>query len=58
MSVFSVLLIEVIGPEKFKSSLGFVTVIHGTSIAVFFPIAGIYQTKGCFCAFFKIHMLR
>jgi hypothetical protein len=40
MSVFSVILIEVIGPEKFKSCLGFVTVVHGTSIAVFFPIAG------------------
>ena len=32
---------EVIGLEKFKSSLGFGMLIHGTAQAIFFPVAGI-----------------
>ncbi|XP_045200512.2 monocarboxylate transporter 12-like [Mercenaria mercenaria] len=55
MSVYAVLLMEVIGPEKFKSSLGFGTLVHGTSIAVFFPIAGLLRDiTGSYVASFHL----
>jgi hypothetical protein len=41
MSLFGVVLMEVIGPEKFKSSLGFGQLVHGATIAIFFPVTGI-----------------
>lgn len=40
MSMFAVFLMDIIGAEYFKKSLGFVTVVHGASIAVVFPIGG------------------
>ncbi|XP_045200121.2 uncharacterized protein LOC123554208 [Mercenaria mercenaria] len=55
MSVYAVLLMEVIGPEKFKSSLGFGTLVHGTSIAVFFPVAGLLRdVTGSYVATFHL----
>lgn len=39
-AMFSTILIDVIGMGKFQSSLGFVTLVHGISIAIFFPISG------------------
>ena len=39
-SMYAVILIECIGQEKFQSSLGFVTMVHGFSIAIFFPVSG------------------
>ena len=41
-STYATILIEFIGLGKFQSSLGFVTLIHGVSIAIFFPICGMY----------------
>ena len=41
--MFATILIECIGLEKFQSSLGFTTLIHGVSIAIFFPVAGKYK---------------
>lgn len=55
MSIYAVLLMDVIGPEKFKSSLGFGTLVHGTSIAVFFPIAGLLRdATGSYVASFHL----
>lgn len=55
LSMYAVLLMEVIGPEKFKSSLGFGTLVHGTSIAVFFPVAGgLRDVTGSYVASFHL----
>ncbi|XP_045175751.2 uncharacterized protein LOC123536544 isoform X2 [Mercenaria mercenaria] len=39
-SLHPVILLEVMGPEKFKSSLGFGTLVSGASSAIFFPVTG------------------
>ena len=40
LSMFATILIDCVGIEKFSSSLGFVALVHGTSRAVFFYLAG------------------
>ena len=40
MSMFAVYLMDVIGAEYFKKSLGFIAVVHGASIAIVFPVGG------------------
>lgn len=52
--MYAVVLMDVIGPEKFKSSLGFGTLVHGTSIAVFFPIAGMVRK---YCNLLQLHVV-
>ena len=44
-SMYPTILIDCIGLERFQSSLGFVTLVHGISIAVFFPISGMCTCK-------------
>ena len=39
-SMYATILIDTIGLDKFQSSLGFVSVIHGLSIGTIFPISG------------------
>lgn len=39
-AMFATILIDIIGMAKFQSSLGFVTLVHGMSIAIFFPVSG------------------
>lgn len=31
---------DVIGPAQFKKCLGFLTLVHGLSVATFFPVGG------------------
>ena len=40
--MFAVILAEHIGMERFKSALGFIGMIHGATMALFFPVTGSY----------------
>ena len=42
-SMYTTILIDCVGLGKFQSSLGFVSVVHGMSIAVCFPVAGVLR---------------
>ncbi|XP_052785078.1 monocarboxylate transporter 12-like [Mya arenaria] len=43
ISMYAILLMDVIGVDKFKQSLGFGTLVHGVSVAIFFPVAGLLR---------------
>ena len=43
LSLFAVLLVKLMGIEKFKGALGFTNMVGGGSIGIFFPITGKIQ---------------
>ncbi|KAH3807799.1 monocarboxylate transporter 12-B-like [Dreissena polymorpha] len=55
VSMYAVLMIEVIGVEKFKKSLGFGALVHGTAIAIIFPVTGLLRdNSGSYVASFHL----